>query len=400
MSGNDFAGQVDHPTALRLVLAHARAAPPATTRVPLAQAAGRVAGADVRATTCRPPADISAMDGYAFAHAAMAARGCLPVDGRTVAGDRPEPLVAGHARAILTGARIPAGADCVMAAERMTMTEGGIAPATALAAHGANIRNRGEEFATGTVLVPRGQVVDWRHVALLASQGVRDVTVMRRPRVCVLSNGAELAADAPGACMDSNGPMLAALLGGAGARVTTHVAASDNVATQAARLRAARAGADVLVTSGGISVGGTDHMLDILRDMGGRVLFRGVSIRPGRPFTVVEHDGALVFCLPGNPGAAAICALVFVLPYLRARMGADPGGTQVPGVPDFMAEAPAGMTGFIPVALHPTGAGWRFSRVETVGSSDIISFTRADALLTLPPHEPARPGVPAWAIRL
>lgn len=243
-------------------------------------------------------------------------------------------------------------------------------------------------------------MLDWRHVALLASQGIRDVAVMRRPRVCVLSNGAELAADAPGACMDSNGPMLAALLGGAGARVTTSVAASDHVATQTARLRAARAGADVLVTSGGISVGGTDHMLDILRDMGGRVLFRGVSIRPGRPFTVVEHEGRLVFCLPGNPGAAAICALVFVLPYLRVLMGSEPDGMRVMGVPDFTAEAPPGMTGFIPVALNQVAEGWRFSRVATVGSSDIVAFTRADALMTLTPHEPAREGQPAWAIML
>lgn len=290
MSTNDFARRVDHPTALRLVLAHARATLLPATRVPLNQITGRVAAETVHATTCRPPADISAMDGYAFAHTAMVAQGSLPVDGRTVAGDRPAPLMAGHARAILTGAHIPAGADCVMAAERMTRTENGIAPATTLAAPGANIRSRGEEFATGAILLTRGQVLDWRHVALLASQGVRDVTVTRRPRVCVLSNGAELAADAPGACMDSNGPMLAALLGGVGARVTTSIAASDHVATQAARLHAARTGTDVLVTTGGISVGGTDHMLDILRDMGGKVLFRGVSIRPGRPFTVVELE--------------------------------------------------------------------------------------------------------------
>lgn len=401
MSVHDFARRVDYATALGLVLAHARQTPQPVARVPLAQATGRVAAHAVQATSARPPADISALDGYAFAHADMVAQGSLPVDGRTVAGDRPAALAAGHARAILTGARIPAGADCVMAVERMTQGAGDqVAPATALAQAGANIRYRGEEFGAGDVLVRAGQMLDWRHVALLASQGMRDVAVARRPRVCVLSNGAELAADAPGACADSNTPMLAAMLGSAGARVRTCSVASDDVAMQAAHLRAACTGTDVVVTTGGISVGGTDHMLDILLAMGARIVFRGVSIRPGKPFTMLEHDGRAVFCLPGNPGAAAICALAFVQPYLRVLTGAPADMAQVSATADFSADAPPDTTGFIPVSMRRGPQGWHFVRVPTAGASDIIAFSRADALLAASAENPVRAGQVAWAIPL
>ncbi|MBE7728786.1 molybdopterin molybdotransferase MoeA [Komagataeibacter sp. FXV3] len=392
MNSNAFTRLVDYPTALRLVLARADGSAPPVTRVPVAQATGRVTAVDILATTCRPPADISAMDGYAFAHDAMAAHAPLPVAGRTVAGDRPEPLAPGHARAILTGARIPAGADCVMAAERMAVAGNTVAPVTPLAPQGANIRRRGEEFAAGTRLVARGQVLDWRHVALLAAQGLRDVPVARRPRVSVLSNGAELAADAPGTCPDSNAPMLSSMLGAIGARVITHAAPTDNVAAQAAHLRAACRGADIVVTTGGISVGNTDHMLDILRDMGAGVVFRGVAIRPGRPLTVLALGERTIFCLPGNPGAAAICALMFVRPYLRAIMGTDTPQPAMPATAGFTADAPAGVTQFIPVSLHhgPDGAVCR--RVPTVGASDIVAFSRADALLAVTEANPVRVG--------
>lgn len=400
MNSNAFTRLVDYPTALRLVLARAAGGARPVTRVPVAQATGRVAAADILATTCRPPADISAMDGYAFAHAAMAAHAPLPVAGRTVAGDRPEPLAPGHARAILTGARIPAGADCVMAAERMAVAGDTVAPATPLPACGANIRRQGEEFTTGTRLVARGQVLDWRQVAMLAAQGLRDVPVARRPRVSVVSNGAELAADAPGACPDSNAPMLASMLVTAGARVSTHIAATDNVAGQAAHLRAAIGGADIMVTTGGISVGGTDHMLGILRDMGADVVFRGVAIRPGRPLTVLALDGRTIFCLPGNPGAAAICALMFVRPYLRAFMGVETPQPTIPATATFTADAPVGVTQFIPVSLHrgPDGACCR--RVPTVGASDIIAFSRADALLAVTQENPVRMGQVVFPERL
>ncbi|AHI25414.1 molybdopterin biosynthesis protein MoeA [Komagataeibacter xylinus E25] len=392
MNTKAFARLVDYPTALRLALARAARSPRPVTHVPVAQATGRVAAADILATTCRPPADISAMDGYAFAHAAMVAHAPLPIAGRTVAGDRPEPLAPGHARAILTGARIPAGADCVMAAERMAVAGDTVAPATPLPACGANIRRQGEEFASGARLVARGQVLDWRHVALLAAQGLRDVPVARRPRVSVLSNGAELAADAPGACPDSNAPMLASLLGATGARVSTHLAPTDNVAGQAACLRAATRGADIVVTTGGISVGNTDHMLAILRDMGADVVFRGVAIRPGRPLTVLALGARTIFCLPGNPGAAAICALMFVRPYLRAIMGMETPQPAMAATAGFTADAPAGVTQFIPVSLHRGPDGTSCRRVPTVGASDIIAFSRADALLTVTQANPVRIG--------
>lgn len=399
---NSFTSMVDCDTALRLIAACAENVSVHSMRVPLADAVGRIAAEDVRAVLPRPEADISAMDGYAFDHAAMqAAPAGLPVAGQTAAGDLPMPLPSGQALGILTGARIPQGADCVMAKERMHLTEADcVMPAKVLAGKGANIRRAGEEFSKGEILITRGTRLDWRHTALLACQGFRDVAVVRPVRVAVVSNGAELAADASDARADSNSPMLAALLREAGAAVTQHSVPSDNEQTLMQTLADVWAEADVLVTTGGISVGQTDHVLDALSNLGAQTVFRGVTIRPGKPLTVMADGKRTAFCLPGNPGASAICALVFLLPYLRAVMGVTSPSVMVPGVVDFAFTPVVGTTHFIPVSCQPSEQGWCFSALPNVGASDIIVFSRASALLRVDPASPVEPGQARWVLPL
>lgn len=399
---NSFTSMVACDTALRLIAECAKSTPLQSMRVPLAEAAGRIAAEDVRAVTARPEADISAMDGYAFDHAAMqAAQAGLPVAGQTAAGDMPMPLPTGQALGILTGARIPQGADCVMAKERMRLTETGcVMPAKVLADKGANIRRAGEEFSKGEILLTRGTRLDWRHIALLACQGIADVTVVRPVRVAVVSNGAELAADASDARADSNSPMLAALLRETGAEVTLHSVPSDNEQKLSETLAQVWAEADVLVTTGGISVGQTDNVLDALSSLGAQTVFRGVTIRPGKPLTVMTQGPRKAFCLPGNPGASAICAMVFLMPYLRSVMGASASASMVPAVADFAFTPVAGTTHFIPVACHPEPQGWRLSALPTVGASDIIVFSRASALLRVDPEAPVEPGQTHWVLPL
>lgn len=398
---NSFTSMVDCNTALHLIASHAENAEAChAVRVPLSDAMGRITAEDICAVAPRPETDISAMDGYAFSHAAMQqAPAGLPVAGQTAAGDLPEPLPEGQARGILTGARIPQGADCVMAKERMHTTDTGfVRPLNALAEQGANIRRAGEEFLQGAVLVAQGTRLDWRHVALLACQGLTDVAVIQPVRVAVVSNGAELAADASDSRADSNSPMLAVLLREAGAEVMLFSVPSDDAQKLAEALAQALAQADVLVTTGGISVGQTDHVMDALKSLGAETVFRGVTIRPGKPLTVMARGKRLAFCLPGNPGASAICALVFLLPYLRAVMGAGSSARLVPGIPDFAFTPMPGTTHFIPVSLLPEQQGLRLSAVPTVGASDLIVFSRASALLRIDPDGPVEVGQTRWVM--
>ncbi|GBR22044.1 molybdopterin biosynthesis enzyme [Acetobacter orleanensis NRIC 0473] len=392
---------VDCDTALQLIAAYAEGASVRPLmHVPLAEAVGRITAHDVRAVSARPEADISAMDGYAFSHAAMqATEAGLPVVGQMAAGDLPVPLPVGQALGILTGARIPQGADCVMAKERMYLTETGLVqPAKMLAECGANIRRAGEEFPQGAMLVTRGTRLDWRHTALLACQGITEVAVIRPVRVAVVSNGAELAEDASDTRADSNSPMLAALLREAGAEVVLYSVPSDDEQKLSETLAQAWAETDVLVTTGGISVGQTDNVMDALRSLGAETVFRGVTIRPGKPLTVMAQGKRLAFCLPGNPGASAICALVFLLPYVRTMMGMVASTSQVPGITDFAFTPVAGTTHFIPVSFKIEPQGLRLSAVPTVGASDIIVFSRASALLRIDPDYPVEAGQTRWVL--
>ncbi|MCH4092339.1 molybdopterin molybdotransferase MoeA [Acetobacter sp.] len=381
---------VDYDTAQALLAAALHDLTPVRgERIPVSEAAGRVLAQDVYAVTARPEADISAMDGYAFHSEEMqkAGQAGLPVVGYVAAGDCPAALLHGTASIILTGARIPEGADCVVAREYTVLQQNHVTLTKPVTGKGLNIRRKGEEFSPGKRLLRRGQGLDWRHMPLLLSQGMTDVEVYRPVTVSILANGAEFGEQAGDGRTELNTHMLAAMMRSGTVHVTRLVAASDSKEELREALVRYLGQSDVIVTTGGISVGDTDHVLAVLLEMGASCVFRRVSMRPGKPVTVMRLGGKIVFCLPGNPGAAAFCAQLFVLPCLRALSRAS--GTPeniwpVRGRSAFTYTAPAQATCFLPVSIaQKPGEGAFFNLVPSVGASDISCLTHADGLVQI-----------------
>lgn len=310
--------------ALAAVLA--RAAPLPAERVPVDQADGRVLAEPAAARIDLPPFPSSAMDGYAVR--AADTPGALPVVARIAAG-RPAPraLAAGEAMAIATGGAVPESADAVVPVERAVERDGVVE--LEQAEPGANVRPRGGDVRAGAEVLPRGAALGPAQVAALAAAGLGEVACARRPRAVVVATGTELrppgARLAPGEIHDSNGPMLEALLRRAGALVERVGPVPDDEEAHRAAIERGLS-ADVLVTTGGVSVGPHDLVRRIEASLGVEELLWGVAMRPGKPFAFGVRGATLVFGLPGNPVSSLVGAELFVRPALLALQGAaDPG---------------------------------------------------------------------------
>jgi molybdopterin molybdotransferase len=297
--------------------------------VPVARAAGRVVAEPALAMTDLPPFDSSAMDGYAVRSADTP--GLLTVVGHSAAG-KPEPrrLEAGEAIVISTGAVVPDGADAVVPVER-TSGEVEVEPVSP----GDNVRPRGGDARTGDVIVESGDVLRPAQLGALAAAGIATVRCTRRPRVSVLATGSELRAPgetlAPGEIYESNTVLLAAQLASAGAEVTVIPAVSDDEAATRAALERGL-GSDVLVTSGGVSVGPHDLVRGALAELGAEEIFWRVAVKPGKPIAFAVRGGTLIFGLPGNPVSSLVGFELFVRPALLALQGArEPGPAYLPG---------------------------------------------------------------------
>jgi molybdopterin molybdotransferase len=288
----------------------------------LAEAPGRVLAEDAGALVDLPPFTSSAMDGFAVRAADTPGR--LPVVERIAAG-RPAPraLGAGEAMGIATGGVVPEGADAVVPIERVT-TDGDQIEIAELAAAGANVRPRGGDVAAGAVVVSAGVRLGPQQIGALAAAGVGEVRCARRPRVAVLTTGTELRrpgeALAPGEIYESNGPMLQVLLASAGAEVVPLASVADDEDAHREAIEHGLAH-DVLVTSGGVSVGPHDLVRRIEAELGVEEVFWGVSVKPGKPLAFGVRGPTLVFGLPGNPVSSLVSSLLFVLPALRALQG-------------------------------------------------------------------------------
>jgi len=306
--------------ALRAVLA--RVEPLPAERVELADAAGRVLAEPARAVVDLPPFRSSAMDGFAVRAADTPGR--LPVVARVAAG-RPaaRPLAAGEAMGIATGGVVPDGADAVVPIEHVTVEGDGVEiPAAAMA--GANVRPRGGDVVSGSVVIGVGVRIGPAQIGALAAAGIAAVECARPPRVAVLTTGTELRRPgeplAPGEIYESNGAMLRALLGASGAIVESFASVEDDDVAHRAAIERGLAH-DVLVTSGGVSVGPHDLVRGIEADLGVEEVFWGVSVKPGKPLAFGVRGGTLVFGLPGNPVSSLVSSVLFVLPALRALQG-------------------------------------------------------------------------------
>jgi molybdopterin molybdotransferase len=301
--------------------------------VPITAAAGRVAAEDARARVDLPPFASSAMDGFAVRAADLP--GTLRISGESAAG-RPfaRRLEPGSAVAISTGAVVPEGADAVVPIERV-VTIANAVEITASVESGVHIRPRGGDVAAGEVVVAAGERLTPARLAAVAAAGVAEVPCRRRPRVAVLATGTELVAPGEslraGQIYETNTLMLASTLAAVGAEVSQEPPAPDDEAALRQALERGLA-ADVLVTSGGVSVGEHDLVRAAERELGVEEVFWRVSIKPGKPVSFGVRGATLVFGLPGNPVSALVGAELFVKPALRALQGlAQPLPRSEPG---------------------------------------------------------------------
>jgi molybdopterin molybdotransferase len=295
--------------------------------VALEQSLGRVLAAPIAANRAQPPFDASAMDGWAIRRADYAPGEAFTVAGESAAGKAFSGVVqAGEAVRIFTGAPVPAGADLVIIQEE-AVRDGAAVRFDAGETPKANIRAAGGDFQAGAVLLEAGAVIDPWRLSLVASAGLAQVPVARRPRVAILATGDELvppgAAPRPDQIFESGSFSLAALVEAWGGEAFRLKAQGDDAAAIAASV--APVEADLIVTIGGASVGDHDLVKPALRTLGLALAVETVAVRPGKPtWSGTLEDGRRVLGLPGNPASALVCAELFLKPLLAALTGADP----------------------------------------------------------------------------
>ncbi|HET6664936.1 MAG TPA: gephyrin-like molybdotransferase Glp, partial [Acidimicrobiales bacterium] len=379
--------------ARRHVLRHVdRALPPETVTV--AEAVGRVVVERIVAPEPVPPFDNSAMDGFAVRAGDCADPAGLKVTGRTLAGEAPAGIVgSGEAVRIMTGAPVPPGADTIVPIEhvelhdddtRITFT-GEVLP-------GQHVRRTGDDLAVGAVVVEAGTAVTPAHLGLLATVGVEKVSVVRRPRVGVVSTGDELVEGAApllvGQIRDSNRPALLALVAEAGAEaVDLGHAPDDPEAITAAFLRGVTS-CDAVLSSGGVSMGDVDLVREVL-DLMGEMRWMQVAIRPAKPFAFGLVDGVPVFGLPGNPVSSLVSFELFARPAIRRLAGHPdhrldrpcPTAIAVDGLP----RKPDGKIHFVRVVVRVGAEGRLEARsAGAQGSHHMTGMAAANGLAIVP----------------
>jgi molybdopterin molybdotransferase len=365
-----------------------RATPLPSELVSLADAAGRVLAQAARAAVDLPPFPSSAMDGFALR--AADAPGRLPVVARVAAGHpAPRPLAPGEAMAIATGGVVPEGADAVVPIE--IVTDDGETVEVPAVERGAHVRPRGGDLAGGDIVVEEGKLLRAAELAALAAAGVADVTCARRPRVALVTTGSELrrpgAVLAPGQIYESNGVMLAAAITSAGALVDLHVSVADDEHEHRDALARGLA-ADVLITSGGVSVGPHDLVRRIEEELGVEEVFWRVAVKPGKPISFGVRGGTLVFGLPGNPVSSLVGFELFVRPALLALQGArEPGPALQPGVLASSVRRNAQRDEFLRARVRSDGDRVVLEPLTGQESHMIARAAAADALVLAPRGE-------------
>ncbi|MGE5283576.1 MAG: gephyrin-like molybdotransferase Glp [Actinomycetota bacterium] len=307
--------------AQRIILRHI--APLPAEELPLLQGLGRVASEDVIAPRDIPATDNSAMDGYAFSFAAIRGNS-LFVSGNIPAGkERVTPVAAGEAVRIMTGAPIPRGCDTVVPIEDVE-TAGDTIRLAGDARPGAHIRKRGEDLRAGERAIAAGSRLRPQEIGMLASLGKTSVRVHRRPKVGILATGDELleigSLPSAGKIIDSNSWSIAGQVMESGGDPVILGIAGDEVAATCDRIREGIRG-ELLITTGGVSVGDRDCVKEAVSALGGEIRFWKVHMKPGKPVAFGILSGKPVFALPGNPAAAMISFEVFVRPALLKMTG-------------------------------------------------------------------------------
>ncbi|MCX7150142.1 MAG: molybdopterin molybdotransferase MoeA [Rhodocyclales bacterium] len=363
-----------------------------TQAVPTQAAAGRVLAQGLRSTLDVPPLDNTSMDGYAVRCADVSVAGTqLAVAQRIPAGSVGHVLAAGTAARIFTGAPLPAGADAVVMQESCTV-EGDRVTVNHLPRAGEWIRRRGEDIAAGAEVLAAGTRLSAAHLGVAASVGVAELSVFRRLRVALFSTGNELAipgeALKPGAIYNSNRYTLRALLEGLGCEVADFGIVPDQRDATRAALRAAATGNDLVLTSGGVSVGEEDHVKPAVEAEGALDLWK-IAIKPGKPLAFGQVGAAAFIGLPGNPVSSFVTFVMLVRPFILKAQGAScvtPRAQALRADFEFKGDS---RREFLRARINAQGGLELFANQS---SGVLTSCTWADGLIDNPPEQAIRRG--------
>lgn len=366
-----------------------------TEKVAVFQGLNRVTPEDHVAPWDIPPADNSAMDGYAFCHQAHQGES-LRVTGFLPAGEaRSVPVPPGEAVRIMTGAPLPPGCDTVAPFEDVQVDGEWIrlaSPATPR----AHVRLRGEDIQCGRVVIPAGSLLRPQEIGMLSAMGTTSVAVHRKARIAILSTGDELlepgSTPAPGKIINSNSYSLAAQVLDAGGDPVLLGIAPDTLEGSCDKIRAGM-NADMLVITGGVSVGDRDFVKAAIEQMGGKVTFWKVDMKPGKPLAFATLDGKPVFALPGNPVAAMVSFELFVRPSILKAMGhRRVFRSKVHASLREAAGNEGGRPHLVRGIVSRKGDGYEVSTTGNQSSGRLSSLIQGNGLIRLPPHAHLVPG--------
>ncbi|RBW51294.1 gephyrin-like molybdotransferase Glp [Marinobacter sp. F3R11] len=355
--------------------------------LPITESLGQVLAQDYRVPADVPPADNSAVDGYALNSGDFTHGQVLPVSDRIPAGSAPAPLKPGTAARIFTGSEVPAGADTVVMQERVEVTESGILINSDIKA-AQNIRRRGQDLSEGDLALGKGTRIRPQEMGLLASMGVAEVAAVRKLRVAILSTGDELVEPGtplkPGQIYNTNRFTLLGLLAEAGCEVVMCETLKDNRQLTGETLERAAGQADLIITSGGVSVGEEDHVRAVLEESGSLSLWR-LAIKPGKPLAFGSINGTPVLGLPGNPAAVLVTFLIVGMPYIRTcqgRLQIHPTGQQAYAA--FNIASPSVRREFVRARTESVNGQTRISIYPNQSSGVLSSACWAGGLAVVP----------------
>ncbi len=360
-------------------------------KVDIAEAQGFCLAQDVRSDLDMPPFDKSAMDGYAvIAEDTAAAPVELEVVENIAAGYVPtKRLKRGQASKIMTGAAVPDGADAVVKVEEThTLEDGKRALVHKRIEKGKNISRRGEDIKEGQVALTKGTELRPQEIGILAAIGQKEVRVFSAPRIGIISTGSELvevtSKPMAGQIRDSNTYSIMAQA----KQIHTEVESLGMVPDDKKDIiNAVKRGLnkDVLILSGGVSMGEYDLVGDVLSELGVEIYFKKVALRPGKPTVFGKKGNTIVFALPGNPVATLVTFILFVAPAIRKMMGfANPRNSPIKATMETELIKKKRRREYQPAQLRQDGVNWLVSPVEWHGSGDLFSTTKANCLLIVP----------------
>ena len=377
-------------TALKVVLREA--AQLGTERVDIAAAVGRFLAQDIIADSDLPPFDRSQMDGFAVRAAdTTAAPVTLKIVGESAAGKGWHGTIKkGEAVRIMTGARVPVGADSVKRVEETRENEEATVTILSMVKKGVSVVRKGDEVRSGKRVIARGERITENLISPIAAFGNTKVLVAKQPRVGIIGTGSEIVeiGKKPGRdqIRNSNSVMLKALAESAGATAEIFPNAGDDLTDLRSQISSACKNSDILVTTGGVSVGKYDLTKLALRELGAEIFFERVRLKPGKPTVFAKLKKTLIFGLPGNPVSAAVTFHLFVRTAIRLMQGSNaPFAKEGLAVIKHAVKGTKDRDSYLPAALTVT----KDARVEAAtlkwgGSSDFIGYAKAECLVVVP----------------